>query len=180
MAADSDSGGIAGRSKMQTEAKPGQSESVAPRPVAELLRCPPSIGNLLNRSSLYFNYEAGDIVFHQFDECRGLYLIVSGHFRRRTRRMQTHLVLEQARSGDLVELAAALGDELHTYTLGASSAGSVLMLPIEALHRAFDAHPPLRRQLLEELAREVSRGYAASRQVRVFKPRRDGKAVAIN
>jgi CRP-like cAMP-binding protein len=162
---------------MQTEARTARSESVAPRPLAELLQCPPSIGNLLNRSSQCFNYEAGDIVFHQSDKCRGLYLIVSGQFQRRADRMSARLVLGQARSGDLVELAAALGDEQHTYTLSALSAGSVLMLPIEALHRAFDAHPPLRRQLLEELAREVSRGYAACWQVRFLKPNRGGKVI---
>jgi CRP-like cAMP-binding protein len=33
------------------------------------------------------------------------------------------------------------------------------MLPMEALQRAFENHPPLRMQLLEELAREVSRAY---------------------
>ncbi len=165
---------------MQTEARSEQTESVAPRPLAELLQCPPSIGNLLNRSAECFNYEAGDVVFHQSDKCQGLYLIVSGQFQRRTDRMSAHLVLGQARSGDLVELAAALGDELHTYTLGALSAGSVLMLSIEALHRAFDAHPPLRRRLLEELAREVSRGYAACCHVRVFKPSRGGKVAAAD
>ena len=152
---------------MQTEAKSQRSESIAPRPLAELLQCPRSIGDLLNHSSRYFNYEAGDVVFHQSDECAGLYLIVSGHFQRRTQRRNAHLVLGQSRSGDLVELAAVLGDEQHTYTLGAISAGSVLMLPIKALQRAFDAHPPLRHRLLEELAREVSRGYAASCKVRL-------------
>jgi CRP-like cAMP-binding protein len=171
---------MAGRSRMQTEARSGRSESVAPRPLAELLQCPPSIGNLLNRSAQSFNFEAGDIVFHQSDHCVGLYLIVSGQFQRRTDRLKAHLVLGQARSGDLVELAAALGDERHTYTLAALSTGSVLMLPIEALHRAFDAHPPLRRQLLEELAREVSRGYAACCHVRVFKPRRGGSLAAAD
>jgi CRP-like cAMP-binding protein len=33
------------------------------------------------------------------------------------------------------------------------------MLPIEALSQAFQSYPPLRMQLLEELAREVSRAY---------------------
>ena len=64
-----------------------------------------------------------------------------------------------ARSGDLVELAAALGDRIHTYTLLAQTPGSVLLLPIEALHQAFQSYPPLRMRLLEELAREVSRAY---------------------
>jgi len=163
---------------MQTEARSERSESVDPRPLAELLQCPPSIRTVLNRSSQCFNYEAGDIVFRQSDPCQGLYLIVSGQFQRRTDRLNAHLVLGQARSGDLIELAAILGDERHTYTLGAISAGSVLMLPIDALHRAFDAYPPLRRQLLEELAREVSRGYSACWHLRLFKPRRGGAVAA--
>ena len=61
--------------------------------------------------------------------------------------------------GQLVELAAVLGDGRHTYTLTAQTAGSVLLLPIQALSQAFQEHPPLRMQLLEELAREVSRAY---------------------
>jgi CRP-like cAMP-binding protein len=163
---------------MQTEARSERPDSVAARPLAELLRCPPSIGNCLNRSAQCFNYEAGDVVFHQSEKCQGLYLIVSGLFQRRTDRRKAHLVLGQGRSGDLVELAAILGDERHTYSLVALSAGSVLRLSIEALHRAFEAHAPLRRQLLEELAREVSRGYAACWHVHFLKPSRGGKTIA--
>jgi CRP-like cAMP-binding protein len=36
------------------------------------------------------------------------------------------------------------------------------MLPKDALFEAFREYPPLRMHLLEELAREVSRGYIAS------------------
>jgi hypothetical protein len=61
----------------------------------------------------------------------------------------------------LIELAAALGDHLHTYSLLGQVAGSLLMLPMEALQKAFESYPPLRMQLLEELAREVSRAYHA-------------------
>ena len=50
-----------------------------------------------------------------------------------------------------------LGDRHHTYTLSAVGSGSMLLMPIEALHRAFESYPPLRMRLLEELAREVSR-----------------------
>jgi CRP-like cAMP-binding protein len=34
-----------------------------------------------------------------------------------------------------------------------------MMLPVDALGQAFETHPPLRMQLLAELAREVSRAY---------------------
>lgn len=153
---------------MRMKAGSGRSDPVAPRSLSELMQCPPSVCCLLNQSSRTIHYEAGDIVFHQFDDCRGLYLIISGEFRRRTNRLKTQLMLGYARSGDLVELGAALGGPRHSYTLSAASAGSVLMLPIEALHRAFDAHPPLCRQLLEEMAREVSRSYEACRKVRLL------------
>ena len=73
--------------------------------------------------------------------------------------METRVTLGPARAGDLVELAAALGDGRHTYTLSAQTAGSVLLLPMDALSQAFQSYPPLRMQLLEELAREVSRAY---------------------
>jgi CRP-like cAMP-binding protein len=65
------------------------------------------------------------------------------------------------RAGDLVELAATLGDSHHTFTLKALTPGTLLLLPIEALQRAFESYPPLRMRLLEELAREVSRAYIA-------------------
>jgi CRP-like cAMP-binding protein len=76
-----------------------------------------------------------------------------------------------------VELGAALGDGTHTFTLSAQTPGSLLQLPIEALQQAFDSFPPLRMQLLEELAREVSRGYFTCCQNRTGKMRRrDGGA----
>jgi CRP-like cAMP-binding protein len=98
--------------------------------------------------------------------------VVSGQFLRRAERLETRLTLGPARAGDLVELAAALGDGHHTYTLVAQTPGSVLLLPIEALSQAFENHPPLRMQLLEELAREVSRAYNACCLNRSGKTRR--------
>jgi CRP-like cAMP-binding protein len=134
-------------------------EAVQAHPVAELLECPAAIGLQLNGSAQCLSFDAGDIVFRQSGICRGLYLVVSGQFARRTERLETRLTLLPARAGDLVELAAALGDGHHTYTLAAQTAGSVLMLPIETLNQAFQSYPPLRMQLLQELAREVSRAY---------------------
>lgn len=114
------------------------------------------------------------MVFRQSSACRGLFVVVSGQFVRRAERLDTRLTLGLSRAGDLVELAAALGDGHHTYTLSAQTAGSLLLLPIEALNQAFQSYPPLRMRLLEELAREVSRGYEASCQNRAPKTRRRG------
>jgi CRP-like cAMP-binding protein len=134
-------------------------EAVRAHPVAELLECPPAIGLLLNHAAQCLSFEAGEVVFRQSSICRGLYLVITGQFLRRTERLETRLTLGPARAGDLVELAAALGDGLHTYTLAAQTSGSVLILPMEALNQAFQSFPPLRMRLLEELAREVSRAY---------------------
>ncbi len=82
------------------------------------------------------------------------------------------VTLGSARPGDLVELAAALGNGLHTYTLTAVTPGTLLELPIEALHQAFESYPPLRMRLLEELAREVSRAYITCCMTRVMPARR--------
>jgi CRP-like cAMP-binding protein len=120
----------------------------------------------VNGSALCIDVEAGEIVFHQAEECRGLYVVISGQYLRRTERLETRLTLGVSRAGDVVELASVLGDGRHTYSLSAQTGGSLLLLPIEALHRVFEAYPPLRMQLLEELAREVSRGYDASCQNR--------------
>jgi CRP-like cAMP-binding protein len=151
-------------------------EAVQAHPLAELLECPPSTGSLLNGSAQCVNFDAGEVVFRQSEPCRGLYVVVSGQFLRRTDRMETKLMLGPARAGDLVELAAALGDGQHTYTLAAQTAGSVLMLPIESLSEAFQSYPPLRMQLLEELAREVSRAYNACCLSRTVKTRRRSSA----
>jgi CRP-like cAMP-binding protein len=147
-------------------------ESVQAHPVAELLECPPAIGLLLNRSAHCLSFEAGEVVFRQSDTCRGLYLVITGQFQRCADRREMHLTLGPARPGDLVELAAALGDRHHTCTLAAQTAGSVLILPIEALNQAFQGFPPLRMRLLEELAREVSRAYNTCCFNRMAKPRR--------
>jgi CRP-like cAMP-binding protein len=122
------------------------------------------------------NLAAGEIVFRQGDTCRGLYLAVSGQFARKTERLETHLALSPAHAGDLVELAAVLGDGHHTYTLAAQVSGSVLLLPIETLNQAFHSYPPVRMQLLEELAREVSRAYCTCCLSRVAYQRRGRSA----
>jgi len=146
---------------METKAQPAKLDTVAARPLAELLDCPPAAGRLLGSSAETIIVEAGNIIFRQGDACRGLYVVVSGTFLRRMLRMNVRLTLGTARSGDLVELAAALGGGIHTYTLSGQTSGSLLMLPIEDLRRAFQAYPPLRMRLLEELAGEVSRAYLA-------------------
>jgi CRP-like cAMP-binding protein len=151
-------------------------DAVTAHPLAELLQCPPATGSLLNGSAQCIDFDAGEIVFRQSGVCRGLYVVVSGQFLRRAERLETRLTLGPARTGDLVELAAALGDGHHTYTLVAQTPGSVLLLPMEALSQAFENHPPLRMQLLEELAREVSRAYNACCLNRSGKTRRRSSA----
>jgi CRP-like cAMP-binding protein len=151
-------------------------EAVQAHPVAQLLECPPAVSLLLNDAAQCINFVAGELVFRQAESCRGLYLVVSGQFQRKTERLETHLTLSPARAGDLVELAAALGDGHHTYSLAAQTAGSVLMLPIETLEKAFQSYPPLRMQLLEELAREVSRAYCTCCLSRTVSHRRASAA----
>jgi len=160
------------KAAMQREARSRRVEAVQAHPVAELLECPPAIGLLLNRASQCLSFEAGEVVFRQSGICRGLYLVITGQFLRRAERLETRLMLGPARAGDLVELAATLGDRHHTYTLAAQTAGTVLMLPIEALTQAFQSYSPLRMRLLEELAREVSRAYNVCCSSRVARSRR--------
>ena len=148
---------------MQSGAPYGYQNPAAAHPLAELLACPPATGNLLNASAQSIEYDAGDTVFRQGADCRGLYVVVAGQLQRKAERLDTRLTLGSVRAGDLVELAAALGDEHHTYTLVGQTPGSLLLLPMEALHRAFEMYPQLRMQLLEELAREVSRAYNTCR-----------------
>jgi CRP-like cAMP-binding protein len=156
---------------MQAEAGFGRKDAMAPRPLAELLQCPPAIGSLLNGSAHCVDYETGAVVFRQSEMCLGLYVLAAGQFLRRTERKETRLMLGTSRAGELVELAAVLGDKRHTYTLSAQTQGSVLLLPIEALNQAFSEYPLLRMRLLEELAREVSRAYFVSSQNRILRTR---------
>jgi CRP-like cAMP-binding protein len=144
---------------MQPEARSRQLDAVAAHPLAELLACPPETGSLLTASAQTIGVDAGQVVFRQNGPCAGLYLVVQGQFTRRTERLEVRIMLGSARAGDLLELAAALGDLRHTYSLVAQTAGSLFLLPIDALNQAFETHPPLRMHLLEELAREVSRAY---------------------
>lgn len=144
---------------MENHARQKRLEAVSTHPLVELLACPPAASSLLTASAQSISFAAGETVFGQSGPCKGLFLVVSGQFLRRAERLSMRVTLGMARPGDLVELAAALGDRVHTYTLIAQTAGTVLLLPIEALHHAFQSHPPLRMRLLEELAREVSRAY---------------------
>jgi CRP-like cAMP-binding protein len=167
-----------GKGTMQSEGSYGQIDGVRARPLAELLQCPPAVGNLLNASAQSLELDDGKVVFRQSESCLGLYVIISGLYLRRTERLEARLTLGPVRAGDVVELAAALGDGHHTYTLTAQESGSVLLLPLEDLVRAFDLFPPLRMQLLEELAREVSRGYGASFHSRIASVRRRSSTAA--
>jgi CRP-like cAMP-binding protein len=135
--------------------------TAAAHPLAELLACPPQAIEILSGASQVLQLDASCVVFRQHEACKGLYLLASGTFARSAVRLNTRLALGMAHAGELVELAAALGDGRHTYTLTTVSEGSLLMLPMATLSRAFDLHPPLRMHLLEELAREASRAYAA-------------------
>lgn len=157
---------------MQTEANSGYHNGASAHPIAELLACPPGVGTVLNGAAECIEFDAGDTLFRQFSACQGLYVVISGQLLRKAERMEARLTLGTARPGDLVELAAALGDGWHTCTMTAQTPGSVLLLPIDALRRAFEAYPPLRMQLLEELAREVSRAYANSCATRMGGVRR--------
>ncbi len=152
----------------------GRSASVAAHPLAELLECPAETGKLLSGAAQSVAFKPGDAVFRQNEECRGLYVIVSGEFLRKTERLNTRLTLGPAYAGDLLELAAALGVNRHTYTLSALTEGSLLMLPMDALQQAFERHPALRMRLLQELAREVSRAYKTCCMSRATPARRRG------
>jgi len=152
--------------------------AAAAHPLAELLECPKEAGELLTTASRCVEVDAGEAVFRQNGNCKGLYVVVSGDFVRKAERFQMRVTLGSARPGDLLELAAALGDGRHTYTLSAVTPGSVLMLPIDALRRAFENHPPLRMRLLEELAREVSRAYITCCLTRATPARRHASAAA--
>jgi CRP-like cAMP-binding protein len=134
---------------------------VAMHPLAELLACPSQTADLLACASQLVRFEAAYVVFRQNEACKGLYVLLSGSLACTAERRNTRLRLGTVRSGELVELAAALGVWRHTYTLTSVTDGSLLLLPIESLNRAFALHPPLRMHLLEELAREVSRAYIA-------------------
>jgi hypothetical protein len=167
-----------GDETMEPQTSSSRIDATQPRSLSELLECPPAVGVLLNNAASCLSYDSGDVVFLQSGNCEGLYVVISGQFLRKTERMQARLTLAPARPGDLVELAAALGDGHHTYTMTAQIPGSVLLLPIEALRTAFLTHPPLRMRLLEELAREVSRAYDACCISRSVKTRRRGAQAA--
>ena len=161
---------------VQPETRLERLAAVAAHPLAELLDCPQDAGSLLASASRTIDFDAGQVVFRQHSISRGLYVVVSGEFVRKAERFKMRVTLGTARPGDLLELAAALGDERHTYTLSAVTAGSMLLLPIEALHQTFQSYPPLRMRLLEELAREVSRAYITCCLSRVAPARRHARS----
>ena len=163
---------------MPIDARQKRLDAVSTHPLVELLACPAATSNVLTASARTISFAPGDAVFGQSKACQGLFLVVSGHFLRRAERLSMRVTLGMARPGDLVELAAALGDRVHTYTLIAQTAGSVLLLPIEALHQAFQSYPPLRMRLLEELAREVSRAYHLCTLTHLTRARRKGQTAA--
>lgn len=161
-----------GNGTMQPAAFQERRDPASAHPIAELLACPPAIGNLLNASAECVEFSAGDVIFHQNDICQGLYVVIAGQLMRKAARLDSRLTLGTVRAGEVVELAAMLGDVRHTYTLIAQTNGTVMRLPKETLARAFQSYAPLRMQLLEELAREVSRAYGMGCATRMSGTRR--------
>ena len=135
--------------------------TLAPRSLAQLLSCPPAVEAILNRNAETIPFEEGEILFRQGDTCLGLYVVMAGTLARRTVRHDARLPLGDSGPGDLVELAAVLGEGRHGCTLRGISKGLVMRLRLASLLGAFEAYPALRMRLLGELAREVSRGYDA-------------------
>ena len=64
---------------MQSTAISEQRDVAAARPIAELLACPPAVGNMLNASAECIEFDAGDVIFHQNDISQGLYVVISGY-----------------------------------------------------------------------------------------------------
>ena len=50
---------------MQPGASLEREDGAAAHPLAELMACPPEVGNLLNVSAQYLEFEAGDTVFRR-------------------------------------------------------------------------------------------------------------------
>ena len=146
----------------------------AARPVAELLACPRDVSDLLSASAQTLPFEHGSYIFRQGDACAGLYLVADGRLLRRSERGNQRIPLGVVRPGELAELGAALGEPWHTCSLIGQGPGSLVLLPLNALYRAFEAFPALRMQLLQELAREVSRAYFATSIARDSLMRRVG------
>lgn len=168
-----------GDGSMVAEGRSRRADPAGARPLSELLSCPSGTGNVLTASAQTVAFDTGQTIFRQASPCHGLYLVVQGQLLRRTDRMESRITLGLARPGDLVELAAALGDRQHTYSLVAQTPGLLLELPIDALHQAFEDYPPLRMRLLEELAREVSRAYSLSSRTWWERSRRGGGSISV-
>lgn len=148
------------------------------QPLNLLLSCPSEIEQRLGSVTVRRNYTDGEVLFEQNTPCDGLYLILAGEFSRATDRWETHLSLAPLHAGDLVELAAILGEGKHSSTVVATAPSAALVFPRSALEEAFAAYPPLRMHLLEELGREVSRAYTMLSFGRGVRTRRSRKSVA--
>jgi CRP-like cAMP-binding protein len=163
----------------QTEASQVCADARTTHSLADLLDCPPDTEKMLSGAIRSFDFKEGEVVFRQSGNCKGLYVIVSGRFTRKTSCKDLEMTLNQAGTGELVELAAVLGGRSHNYTLSAQTKGSALLLPLEALDNAFQKYPPMRIHLLEQLAREVSHAYRACTVDRAVKTRRRHAQAAL-
>jgi CRP-like cAMP-binding protein len=150
------------------------SAQAAARPLAEVFACTVATERLLDQSAQTICFASGETIFRQGERSRGLYVVVNGCLARWAMQQGVRVELNCMREGELVELAAVLGDSVHTYTLTAKTDGVLLLLSAGALKRALEADAGLRMRLLEELAREVSRGYGACRMLWMARMRKYG------
>ena len=83
-------------------------------------------GLLAERVADASNLTPGQVVFRQHGPAKGFRWWCRAILSRKAERFEMRVTLGSARPGDLVELAAALGDGHHTYTLTAVTPGSLL------------------------------------------------------
>src|ERR1700739_3177986 len=97
---------VSGDGNMQSAAISERRDVAAAHPIAELLACPPAVGNMLNASAECIEFDAGDEIFHQNDICLGLYILISGQLLRKAARRDARVTLGTVRAGEVVEWAA--------------------------------------------------------------------------
>jgi CRP/FNR family transcriptional regulator len=112
--------------------------------------------NLVARSAVQREYQAGQVVFLEGERSEGLHVVRSGWLKAaKTGPDGREQVLQMLRAGDAFNIVGVFTDEPNQATVTALEASRVWIVRREVLLSLLDAHPELARRVVADLAGRV-------------------------
>jgi len=111
---------------------------------------------IFNENVICRSYDAGETIFHEGDDCKGLYLVENGLIGvRRIGAKGEHVLLRLARSGDTLGYRPLLAGEKHRAGAEVIKTAGVCFLPKAVMRRLLIGNPELGAGFLQRTAQAL-------------------------